>query len=338
MNLCTGSIHIALQFTSSAPRPQFKNMPAKVLSKSTPPSCQKLYGRVVQSITPFMQLSRLDMLCGSMLVFWPTAWSLTMAARTEKLSLETYSIYLALSFIGSVVHHSVACVWNDIVDIELDRQVERTKKRPLARGAMGVSAALVYAVPQAAFCLGLLYLTNPTAFFVGSVGLFFLDTVYPYMKRITYWPQAWLGIAINWGALVSWTAVTSSDKIQPAVVLLAATWCWTMHYDTCYGAQDKKDDVKAGIKSTALLFKHNTHRVVAGFSASFLALLAYAGYLNGQGAAFFFISVIGCAFHLAWQLSRLNIDDSRSCFEIFSSNGNRLGYIVWLGCFVDYML
>ncbi|EGN92832.1 hypothetical protein SERLA73DRAFT_190552 [Serpula lacrymans var. lacrymans S7.3] len=286
---------------------------------------------------PYVQLSRLDMIAGSMLVFWPSAWGLTMAAHKEGLSLRTYAIYLAIFWIGSVIHHSAACIWNDIIDMDIDREVERTKKRPLASRALSVPAALAYLFPQVLICLGLLSLTNSSTFILGLVGLFFLDVVYPYMKRITYWPQAWLGIAINWGAVISWTVVVKNDDWIPAALLLVCSWCWTLHYDTCYGSQDKKDDARLGIKSTALLFASHAIVILSFFSTLFILFLSLAGWFNGQGWGFW-TGVAGAAIHLVWQICKLDFDDRKICFEVFLSNGNGLGYVVWLGLFADYCL
>ena len=161
--------------------------------------------------------------------------------------------------------------------------------------------------------------------------------LYPYMKRITYWPQFTLGLAFNWGALLGSSALLAHVDAPVALPLYAGSVLWTLVYDTIYAHQDKVDDVHAGVKSTALLFAGHTKPVLAAFSTGFVGLLATSGYMNGQGAAFYALSVGGAAAHLAWQLRRVDLDGRESCWKTFASNRN-LGGIVFSGLFIDYLL
>jgi len=155
------------------------------------------------------------------------------------------------------------------------------------------------------------------------------------MKRWTHWPQAWLGLAMNWGLPVSWIALTGSINWPLLSVAYLGTFCWTIVYDTIYACQDRKDDVKAGVKSTALLFGDHVRPILAGFATGFVAALGATGFLNQQGIAYYVIAVLGSALHFTWQLTTLNVDHGADCWSKFTSNGD-IGYIIWVGILVDY--
>lgn len=270
-------------------------------------------------------------------MFWPCAWALTMAAKAVGLPPMKLLQQFAPYFLGSTLLHSAACVINDICDIDFDRQVERTKNRPLACGAASVSEAVVFLVVLLLPCVYMLTWTNHTAFQVGLIGLFPLHALYPLMKRWTYWPQAWLGLAMNVGFPVAWVAVTGSIDWKFITVFWGGLVCWTIVYDTIYGCQDIKDDVKAGVKSTALLFGRNIRPILSLFAAAFIALLFYSGILNGQGPAYYLLTVLGAAINLAWQLSTVDFDDPADCWDKFSTTGP-LGFLMWSGMFIDYLV
>ncbi|KAI0056634.1 UbiA prenyltransferase [Artomyces pyxidatus] len=232
---------------------------------------------------------------------------------------------------------SAGCIWNDIMDREFDRQVERTKHRPIADGRISVPAALVFLVAHLATLLAMLWPANSLAWKIGMVSMFPLPAIYPLLKRITYWPQAWLGVAMNMAILVVWSAL--QNTISPAaIMLLAGCWSWTLYYDTIYACQDKRDDVKAGVKSTALLFGGRIRSVLSGFALLFVACFAAAGYLNGQGTPFYLLGVGGAAIHLFRQLHGVDLDDVKSCLIAFEKNGFSFGSIVWFGLFADYVV
>ncbi|KAH8983733.1 4-hydroxybenzoate polyprenyl transferase [Lactarius akahatsu] len=285
----------------------------------------------------WIELSRVHMFAGSMLVFWPCAWGMTMAARTLSTPLQTYSLNLIYGLVGAALSHSAGCVWDDIVDRKFDRQVERTKHRPVADGRVSVPGATVFLAIHIVLLIAMLWPVNTLAWKLGLLAIFPLAGFYPFIKRITYWPQAWLGVSINMLSLVAWGALRA--RLDPASgALLFGMWCWTIYYDTVYACQDKRDDVQAGVKSTALLFGNHVKKVLAVFAGIFVACLAMAGVMNNQGIPYFILTVGGAAVHLTLQLQNLDVDDPKSCLREFESNGFAFGGIVWSGLFVDYVL
>ncbi|KAI0261390.1 4-hydroxybenzoate polyprenyl transferase, partial [Gloeopeniophorella convolvens] len=289
-----------------------------------------------------VELSRIHKFAGSMLIFWPYAWGMTMAARSLSIPLNAYVFNLVYGLAGAALLHRLTysgagCIWNDILDREFDKQVERTKHRPIADGRVSVPGALVFLLIHLVLLTALLWPINSLAWKIGLATVFPLPGVYPLMKRVTYWPQAWLGIAMNMIALVAWSALHA--KLAPAAgALLAGCWCWTLYYDTIYACQDKRDDVQAGVKSTALLFGQHVKKILALFAGLLVTCLTIAGALNSHQAPYFLITVVGGAAHLIWQLWNLNVDDVKSCLVAFESNGFTLGGIVWAGLFLDYLL
>ncbi|KAF8955133.1 UbiA prenyltransferase family [Flammula alnicola] len=285
----------------------------------------------------YYQLNRLHKFpAGSILVFWPCAWALTMAASRTNQSLPEYLWELALFALLSTLVHSAACVINDICDRDLDRQ-ERTKNRPLASGAISLGGAVICLLFEIGICIGILAYTQDLFIFsVGLFGIFPLHGLYPLMKRLTYWPQAWLGLTMNWGYIVVWVLRVRDDDYNIPAVFFTGTICWTIVYDTIYGCQDKVDDVKAGIKSTSLLFGSYVRPILAVFAAGLIAAIAGAGYLNNQGFPYYVVSVGGTTLHLMWQLITLREDEPEDCWKKFQSNGT-LGLITFTGMLIDYL-
>ncbi|KAJ2003169.1 Para-hydroxybenzoate--polyprenyltransferase, mitochondrial precursor (PHB:polyprenyltransferase) [Coemansia thaxteri] len=226
---------------------------------------------------------------------------------------------MALFGTGAVVMRGAGCTINDMWDVRYDKKVERTKTRPIASGAISRPKALAFLGGQLAAGLAVLVQLNPytIVFCLGSMPLV---TIYPFMKRITYWPQLVLGLAFNWGALAGWTAVAGGMNWSVTLPLYAAGVSWTLVYDTIYGHQDKRDDVIVGVKSTSLLFGDNTKAILSAFSCSTIGLVSLAGYMNGQGLPFY-ITVLGAGTaHLVWQLQQVNINSPQSCWKTFKSN------------------
>ena len=223
----------------------------------------------------------------------------------------------ALFAAGAFAMRGAGCTYNDIVDRDYDARVSRTAIRPLPAGHASVAAAWAFAVLQCAVGLAVLLALEPGAILVG-LGSIPLVLAYPFVKRLSHWPQAWLGLTFNWGALVGWAAV-SGEVAGPAYALYAAGIAWTLGYDTVYAHQDKEDDALAGVKSTALLFGAGTPLWVSGFYAAALVLLALAGWLAGLGWPFFAgLAVVAVQF--AWQVRSLDIDDPDRCLALFKSN------------------
>ncbi|KAF9219030.1 4-hydroxybenzoate polyprenyl transferase [Gyrodon lividus] len=284
------------------------------------------------------ELSRLHKFpMGSDLVFWPCAWASTLAAYQTATTVDVLSLHILALAIGSTLLHSAACVINDLCDVEYDRQVERTKSRPLASGKLSVRSAVVLLVALTAGTLLCLSLAGPLAFRLGLFGVFPLHALYPLMKRWTHWPQAWLGLAMNWGIFVAWVPMAEIQSYSTAIILFAGAWAWTIVYDTIYASQDKRDDVKAGVGSMALFFGSRVRPALSFFALVFVASLTYAGVANHQTPLYFAVSVGGAGLHLLWQLATLDFDEPADCAEKFKSNGT-LGFIVWSGIFLDYII
>ncbi|KAJ3716988.1 UbiA prenyltransferase family [Lentinula raphanica] len=289
----------------------------------------------------YYRLARLHAPVGTFLVFWPFAYALLMSAYKINMPLEDLIIRLAVYGFGSFTLRSAACVWNDICDVGFDRQVERTRARPLASGAVSMTGAYIYLILFIlAFVASLYMLESEAAFYQGVFDVVVLNLVYPLMKRVTYFPQAWLGLAINWGFVIVWFDVSGqglswNDLEVPAYGMVSLA-SWTIIYDTIYACQDLKDDRRVGVKSTALLFGSYLSMILRLVAVVYISALAYIGYLNGQGAWFYGVSVIGSAIHMIWQLGTHDPINSTNCKERFDSNIN-LGGIVAGGLFVDYL-
>ncbi|KAF4582560.1 hypothetical protein EYR38_002688 [Pleurotus pulmonarius] len=280
----------------------------------------------------YLELSRVKNRAGILLIFWPFAWGLVMSAKTLNLPLDVVLRFLGWGMIGSFLLHSAGCIWDDIVDRNLDAQVgksptplpfasaipssspmiERTKKRPLPSGRVSVRGALVWMTVNIIPLLALILPSNPLARTIGLVSVFPLAGLYPFMKRVTYWPQAWLGLTLNTGVVAAW-AYTSGSYPMSALVLSGGAWAWTLWYDTIYACQDRKDDLKAGIKSTAVLFASRTKLAIALFGLILISALYAAGVLNNQGYAYFVVSVGGATADLIMQLSEIDFERTESC-------------------------
>jgi 4-hydroxybenzoate polyprenyltransferase len=246
----------------------------------------------------------------------------------------------ACIFAGTLVH-STACVINDICDIEFDMKVERSKGRPLAAGHVSVRGAWMLLALMTSACLYFLSHLNHHAMIFGLFGLFPLHGLYPFMKRWTWWPQAWLGITMNWGCIVVWLSIKPDYTQESGAILgtlLMGCTCWSIIYDTEYACQDRKDDIRIGLKSTAVLFGDYVHSALAFFSVVFVTCLALVGSMNNQGVSFYALSCGGTALHLLWQLKTWDSENSHSCASMFKANGNQLGYLVWSGLLLDYLL
>jgi 4-hydroxybenzoate polyprenyltransferase len=226
------------------------------------------------------------------------------------------------------------CTWNDIVDRDLDRLVERTRSRPIPSGQVTVPAAAVFLACQALIGLAVLLQFNPFTWYVGFASLGIV-AVYPFMKRITYWPQIVLGLAFSWGALMGWPAVFARLDL-PAFLLYAGAIFWVIGYDTIYAHQDREDDALIGVKSTALLFRERTKAMLAVFYAIAVVLIVFAGWTAGAGAVFA-VGVFAFAAHLAWQIARLDIDDPALCLSVFKSNRDA-GLILFAALALDAAL
>ena len=264
---------------------------------------------------PYLRLARLDRPIGSWLLLLPCWWSVGLAAVHA--NAEVNVRHTVLFFIGAFAMRGAGCTWNDIVDRDLDRRVERTLSRPIPSGQVTVAAATGFLVLQALVGLVVLLQFNDFTHYVGFASLGIV-AIYPFMKRITYWPQIVLGLAFSWGALMGWPALFARLD-PPAILLYAGAIAWVIGYDTIYAHQDRDDDALIGIKSTALLFRERTKPMLAICYVLAVVLIAIAGWSAGAGVIFA-LGLAAFAAHLAWQIIRLDIDDPENCLAVFKSN------------------
>ncbi|KAF8077624.1 UbiA prenyltransferase family [Lyophyllum atratum] len=291
----------------------------------------------------YFELNRLHWFpAGTALLFWPAAWALTMASYRTSKPIADYAYDLAIYLFATTLVHSAACVWSDICDREIDSQ-ERTKNRPLACGAISVKGAVIMLLLELSIAIALLTcISDPFVIALGAFGIFPLHALYPLMKRVTNWPQLFLGgfvarFTMNWGFVVVWAIQVKEDSYRAPAVFFLGTVCWSMVYDTIYGCQDRLDDIKAGVKSTALLFGTYVREILAVFAVLFVAAMVYTGILNEHGWPYYVIAVGGTSLHLTWQLATLKPDVAADCMAKFKANTN-LGYIAWAGMLADYLM
>jgi 4-hydroxybenzoate polyprenyltransferase len=281
---------------------------------------------------PYLRLSRLDRPIGSWLLLMPCWWSAALAAGMAH-DVSRLPVILGLFLIGAFAMRGAGCTWNDITDRDLDAQVERTRSRPIPAGQVSVPQAAVFLVLQALVGLMVLLQFNRFAVATGIASLVIV-AVYPFMKRITYWPQIVLGLAFSWGALMGF-AVTFGRIDATALVLYAGSIAWVIGYDTIYAHQDAEDDALIGIKSTALLFGERTRPALMVFYGLAVALIGVALALAGAGWMAW-LGLAAFAVHLVWQIERVEIGDPKRCLRLFKSNRNA-GLLLFAGLLADAM-
>ena len=273
----------------------------------------------------FIELTRLDKPIGFMLLFWPCAWGLAFANLINQ-NKSMFIYYLILFFSGSVLMRSAGCIFNDIVDKEFDKKVKRTKKRPIASGKISVFQSLLYV---AILCLIAFLILIQFNFLTISLGLgsMFLAFAYPYMKRITYWPQLFLGITFNWGIIMGWTAVNNAVSIEIIILYVSAIF-WTLGYDTIYGAQDISDDEIIGLKSTSIKFKKKIKLFLSlsYFITSLLLLYLFKNYLGMNFHTFFLTFFI---ISLIYQVIKFDKKKTKIYLNLFKTN-NYSGLLLFL--------
>ncbi len=278
---------------------------------------------------PYLRLVRFDRPIGTWLLLFPCWWSLTLAAAATGAAVDWR---LAVLFaVGALVMRGAGCTFNDLVDRDFDARVARTATRPIPSGQISPRQAVVFLGLQLLAGLLVLLQLHPTAIVLGFAALP-LIFAYPFMKRFTYWPQAWLGLTFNWGALLGWAAMTGALAWPPAL-LYAAGICWTLGYDTIYAHQDKEDDALIGIKSSALKLGARTRPWVAVFYGLTVLLLTAAGLAAGLGW-FYLSAVAAVAGQMAWQVAGLNIESAEDCLMRFKSN-RLIGWILLAGLLAE---
>ncbi len=282
---------------------------------------------------PYLRLARLDRPIGAWLLLLPCWWSAALAAVAAHRAAPSL-LHLALFFIGAFAMRGAGCTWNDIVDRDLDASVERTRSRPIPSGQVSVLQAAIFLVLQALIGFAVLVSFNGFTIVLGVASLVIV-AVYPFMKRITYWPQIVLGLAFSWGALMGWAAAFGRLDL-PALLLYAGSIAWVIGYDTVYAHQDRDDDALVGIKSTALLFGARTKPMLAVFYGLAVILIGLAG-LTAGGGLVFALGLLAFAAHLAWQIVRLDIANPDLCLAIFKSDRDA-GLILFAGLLLDAVL
>jgi 4-hydroxybenzoate polyprenyltransferase len=274
------------------------------------------------ALVPYIRLARLDRPIGTWLLLFPGWWAIALAAP----GWPEWRL-MALFGIGAVVMRGAGCTLNDIIDRDFDARVQRTRTRPLPSGAVSLWQAMVFLALQLALGAAVLLSLDRLAVALGLAVLLLIGT-YPLMKRVTYWPQFFLGLNFNWGALMGWAAATGSLGL-PAFLLYGGGIAWTLGYDTIYAHQDKEDDVLIGVKSAALALGSRTRPWLFVFYAAATALLGAAGWAAGLGWPFW-LAIVLVLFQLLWQAARVDIDDPADCLAKFRSN-RTAGWLLLLG-------
>ena len=264
---------------------------------------------------PYARLARLDRPIGTWLLLFPCWWSIAFASP-QPLSRESLILF-ALFGIGALVMRGAGCTFNDICDRDFDAQVARTRDRPLPSGQVTVRGALVFLAVLLAAGLCILLALNPFAIAVGVASLVLVFT-YPLSKRVTYWPQFVLGLAFNWGALLGWAAVRGEIGLAPVLLYVAGIF-WTLGYDTIYAHQDRRDDVTAGVKSTARRLGLGSKPWLFAFYLIAAALFAATGHVAGLGWIFF-AGLALATMQLVWQVADVDLDAPKDCLAKFRSN------------------
>jgi len=290
--------------------------------------------RMPRRVQPYLRLMRFDRPIGFWLLFWPCAFGLALGSAGEPWDWRRVVWYGALFAIGAVAMRGAGCVWNDIADRDIDAKVARTRGRPLPSGAVSVTAAFVFLAALALIGLAVLLQFNRFTVLLGLASLIPV-AIYPFMKRVTHWPQAVLGIAFNWGALMGWAALHGTLDLAP-YLLFCGCVLWTVGYDTIYAHQDKEDDAIVGVKSTALMFGAATKPMLWLFyGAAIGCFVAACLMVRVHQAAYIGLAIL--AFQLAGQIVTVKLDSAASCLKVFRSNRDA-GLILFLSLAAGAML
>lgn len=270
---------------------------------------------------PYLRLSRADRPIGTWLLLLPCWWGLALSVAADPAGGTVYDLWITLGCaIGAFLMRGAGCTWNDITDRHIDAGVARTQSRPLPSGQVTVRGALIWTVVQALISFGILLTFQAAAIWLGILALLPV-AIYPFAKRFTWWPQVFLGIAFNWGALLAWAAHQGNLSLAPILLYLAGI-AWTLFYDTIYAHQDKEDDALMGVKSTARLFGENSAQWLWGFLilSAGLAAAAVMVVLSGAALILGLCGVVGFAAHMIWQMRQLDINNVDRCLSLFRSN------------------
>lgn len=297
------------------------------------PSRHWVYRVLPRAVWPYAQLARWDRPIGWQLLLWPCWWSAALAAIAYARPGEPLTTtlpwpwHLALFAIGAIAMRGAGCTYNDLVDERIDAQVERTRSRPLPSGQVSRRQAWAFLAAQALVGLAVLVQFNAFAILLGVASLAVV-AIYPFMKRVTDWPQFFLGLAFSWGALMGWAALFAGLDLAP-LLLYGGSILWVIGYDTIYAHQDKEDDALVGVRSTARLFGANTKAWLAGLYGGALLFMAVA-IANAEAPMPALAGLVAAGAHMARQIRTLDIDDPDQCLALFKSN-NTVGWLIFLG-------
>ena len=282
----------------------------------------------MQHLKIFIELTRLNKPVGFMLLFWPCSWGLAYS-HTINPNMDLFYYYLILFFLGSVLMRSAGCIVNDIVDKDFDKKVNRTKSRPIASGRISITRSFIYVIMLCFTALNILLQFNMLTILLGMSSMLLAFT-YPFMKRITYWPQLFLGITFNWGVIMAWAAMNNNISVEIIILYVSAIF-WTLGYDTIYGAQDMSDDEIIGLKSTAIKFKKNIKLFI---SFSYLISIILIIYLFNEyiGKNIFTTLLIAFILTLIFQLVKFQKHISTNYLKLFKFN-NYSGFLLFLSIF-----
>ena len=279
----------------------------------------------MEKFQTFIQLTRLNKPIGFMLLFWPCTWGLTLAFYFNR-ATDLYLKYLILFFLGSVLMRTAGSIFNDIIDKNFDKKVERTKERPVASGKISTFNAFLYVILFCLIALVILLQFNALTIVLGSSSMI-LAFSYPFMKRITYWPQLFLGLTFNWGIIMGWTSITNNISIEPLILYLSAIF-WTLGYDTVYGLQDIHDDEIIGVKSTSIKFKNNV-KIFVGGCYCLCVLFILIMFLMMEMNKYLLLLSTPFIISFVYQIKMFNINNPKSCLSAFNNN-NLTGLLIFI--------
>ena len=282
----------------------------------------------------FIELTRIKKPIGFMLLFWPCIWGLTLVYDFNS-SLNNYIFFGLLFFAGSILMRSAGCIVNDIVDKNFDKKVERTKNRPIASGKVSIKLALIYSIILCGLAFLVLINFNNFTIYMALISMPLAFT-YPLMKRITYWPQLFLGITFNYGLILAWISISNEISLVALAFYFGAIF-WTLGYDTIYGFQDIKDDEIIGVKSTSIKFKNDPKKFLLFCYLVFIISLIFVGIKMNFKLFYFIFLIIPSVQLFIFQIRKLNIYNTHDCLTKFKSN-NFLGLIILMNIFVGKLI
>ena len=282
----------------------------------------------------FVELTRLKKPIGFMLLFWPCAWGLTIAYDFNS-NLKLYFFYMSLFLMGSILMRSAGCVVNDLADKNFDKKVERTKNRPIASGKISTQLAIIYSIILCSLAFLVLINFNLFTIIMALVSMPLAFT-YPLMKRVTYWPQLFLGITFNYGLVLAWISVTNEISIIPIIFYFGAIF-WTLGYDTIYGFQDIKDDEIIGVKSTSIKFKSDPKRFLFISYFLFVTSLFLIGFLMNFKNIYFLFMLLPIYHLFIFQIKKLDTSLPNDCFIKFKSN-NFFGFLILINILIGKLI